>query len=808
MSFKFKLDNITLGKMNTKSIKLSEYYEIVNPSYIIFKLIPHSNCRNGSSDQIAQLVNKVYLEINKRIFIENKKLFIKTKAKVSYYIYIEKGIVDFYFIIPVNYKRLFKDAISDCWRNIGMEEVKTIPRFSEKASKYALGYKKEDALSLETDTRNNYLLSKTLNVMEILEEGDKIGIVYNFIPSSKIALSSFRDYYRETIKKYRENRNLDKNNGTVLDILKAVFNFISLTIEGVSEELNKDSKRGRGGYSPHSSYSSGVSLSTATNRKEYATLCKSQIAVFSESNNKHSQSINGSAICEGFNVIEGDNSIIYKEVRKNFDILDYKFPGPTNGTSTQECANFLQMPNKELLQQFKEISHLRVLESSVPNELKSGFFRLGVVEEKSKGVENMVYKSEDTQLSRLGMVYLGSMGAGKTTFMVNNAYDIINKGHGLIVIDTIENCKLSQSIEKITPKDKLVIIDCSDPNSMQSLTYNELQDENLSNYELTSNAIAQCQQIALILDAVNGEQGKLNSKMIRFLYASGAVVFSAKPKATLKDVIDCLSYPDIRNSFIDNLNDELKSLLEDEIKTLHELTKKSSSGTLINEDNLIKDILDRVVSLTSTSAHTKFAYKKDSSQNYNFKNLLSENKVVLIKIQEDKFPSIVLRNILATFYLSKVWLSKQLLSNGFQPQTYLFFDEFYKCKNCQELYEGIFCESRKFKLTSVVALHFLNQLNPKCKEALKSSGSSYMLLQGADEKAYQDLKGNFQQFGYEVDDLLNLDRYYALTLMKTTKNYASFVVKLPKPITQINDETGEVSLIKENLPSNNTKVIN
>ena len=52
-------------------------------------------------------------------------------------------------------------------------------------------------------------------------------------------------------------------------------------------------------------------------------------------------------------------------------------------------------------------------------------------------------------------------------------------------------------------------------------------------------------------------------------------------------------------------------------------------------------------------------------------------------------------------------------------------------------------------------------------------------MQGADVKAYQDLKSNLIQFGYEEDDLLNLNRYTALALIKTTKNYSAFVVELP-----------------------------
>jgi hypothetical protein len=172
---------------------------------------------------------------------------------------------------------------------------------------------------------------------------------------------------------------------------------------------------------------------------------------------------------------------------------------------------------------------------------------------------------------------------------------------------------------------------------------------------------------------------------------------------------------------------------------------------------------------------------KDSTNNYDFTELLAQNKVILIKIPESKFPSKMIRNIISTFYLAKIWLSKQILATTKQPKTFILFDEFYKCHNCQLLYQDIFVEARKFDLVSIVALHYLNQLTQQCKEALKASGTSYLLLQGADVKAYQDLKSNLIQFGYEEEDLLNLERYHALALIKTTKNYTAFITKLPSP---------------------------
>lgn len=764
--------------MKYKSIGISNYFELVKPQYIFFKLTPHNSCRNNSSDKLAQLVNKLYIDFTKRIYIEEKKLFFRTDTKVSYYIYLEKQKAEFYFIVPMPYKRLFKEKISDTWRNIEIKEVKELPQFSKDCTKYGLRYKKEDALSLAIDKRDNDLLSSTLNIMEILESdtNDKIGIIYNFIPSSPTILNSFREYHREIMEKYKKHMPLDKDKKNIWYLVKVAINFLVNTIDGVLEATQKDLKQT---IQNNITIVQNRELSKATYKKENSTLCRSQIVVMSESDNKNNQEINGRATCEAFAIIDEDNSLTYEEVKKDFNMIDAEYPVKKLETSTHECQNFLQMPGRELLKKFNEIEHLKVLENPVPKELREGFFRLGEV--KVKETNTKAYKSNDSQLSRLGMAYLGSMGAGKTTFMTNNAKDIIDEGYGLVNIDTINDCELSESIKAITPKDRLIEIDCSNPNQLQAFAYNEIEiNDSMSDYEKVSNATLHTQQIAVLLDAINDDTSSLSPKMLKYLYAAGTVVFVCKYDASLKDVINCLTIPSKRHQFIDNLSDNLKVMLEDEIYTLEELDKEEKSGKISNNDSKVEGIIDRSIHL-KTSSSTKLSFMKDSTENLNFVDLLAQNKVVLIKIPESKFPSKMIRNIISTFYLSKIWLSKQILATKKQPKTFVLFDEFYKCYNCQLLYQDIFVEARKFDLVSIVALHYLNQLTQQCKEALKASGTSYLLLQGADVKAYQDLKSNLIQFGYEEEDLLNLERYHALALVKTTKNYTAFITKLPPP---------------------------
>lgn len=765
--------------MNSNTIKISKYFELVNPTYVFFKLIPHSSCKNNSSDKLAQLVNKVYLDFNKRIYKEEKKLFFKTNSKVSYYIYIEKHKAEFYFIVPMTYKNLFKEKISDTWRNIEIQEVDVLPQFSKDCTKYSLGYKKEDALSLAVDKRNNDLLSSTLNIMEILESenNDKIGIIYNFIPSSSTVLNSFKDYHKEIIDKYNKNRPIDKNKKNMWYLVKIAFNFLVNTIDGVIDKLQDDMNQP---IQNNITFISNKELTKSTHRKETSILCRSQIVVLSESNNKNNQEINGRATCESFSIIDEDNRLIPTELKKDFDILDYDYPAPILDTSIQECSNFIQMPGRDLLYHFKDIEHMKILDNPVPKCLQDGNMFIGLVNYKEQ-----VYKaffSMHKEFKNLERVLIGSKGSGKSYKMMKMAHNSIELGNGVVVIDIIGDCKLSKSIAEKTPKEKLLRIRCNNFDDIQAYVYNEIPlNDSLQSYEIVSNAIQRTQQLQVLIDSINDDSSKLSTRMIKFLFAAGAVVYSAKHNASLSDILECLEFHEVRHNFINSLSPGLTQLLEKRIYKLKELDDTDKNGNIKGtKDSKIEGILDRVA-LLEMSSHTEVALNKTCENNINFVDAIRDNKVILIEIPEQQFPSQMLRNVMATFYLSKVWLAKILLdSEEYQPTTELLFDEFYKCPNCQLLFETIFAEARKYRLISTVAIHSLGQLSSKCRLTLKSGGASYLLLAGADLQAYRELHSQFEHFGYDEQAFQNLETYHAMCLIKNEdENYSAFIAKLP-----------------------------
>lgn len=759
-----------------KTLKLSDYLAIKREEYITLQLIPTKSNKNNSTDSIASLINSMFIKADKLIQRENKKLIINSYLKAMYYIHITKEEVEFYFIIPKIHLTKFRTKFKETWKHVEIKEVDDIPIDVNKCTKYQLQYTHNDILSIDVDKRNNDLLNANMTIIDILETNEVVGILYNFIPTSERENLFFKKTYKDNIAKYRDGHNFKKTKNA-FDIGAELLKFLIGYTEDFLSSVQAQKKTKRELF-----ITAKKDISNSTKRKNHNDICKTQVVVLTQSIDPKREKDLAISTCNSFKTISDDNEFRYKVINKTIDIKRPVIPNvAVNKTTTEECQNFIALPGRELIEQYNIIEHNKIIDNPVPQCLQNGNMLIGLVSYKEQVYK--AYFSMHEEFKNLERVLIGSKGSGKSYKMMKLAQDAINLGNGVVVIDIIEDCKLSNSIAKITPKDKLVRIRCSKHDEIQALVYNEIPiNTDMTPYQIFTNAVKRTQQLQVLLDSINDDNTKLTARMIKFLFAAGAVVYSAKHNASLSDILDSLEYPEVRHEYINSLSDELKELLYKRIDKLKELDDLDSKGKLKgNKDGKVEGILDRTAMLDSMSTHMELALNKSADNNINFVDAIRDNKVILIEIPEQEFPSQMLRNIMATFFLSKVWLAKQILAaEDHQPTTELFFDEFYKCPNCQLLYEIIFAEARKYRLISTVAIHSLGQLTSKCRLTLKSGGASYMLLAGADLQAFKELHAQFEHFGYDEQTFQDLETYSALCLIKNEDtNYCSFVAKLP-----------------------------
>lgn len=744
------------------SIPISKYFEIKNQEYIYLKLIPTKSIKNNKTHDILRLVNKMFISLNKLICIEDKKLVIKTQLKASYYVYITKEKINFYFIVPKIFYSKFKVKFKEVWKSVEIEELDNIPLI-ENGIQYQLMYKKKDFFSTNADMRNNELLNANMTIIELLQSDEEVSILYNFIPTSEKQLNYFKASCQKFIKEYKESSVKYTSNkllNIVIKILDYSIDFINSTLDFIFDIKQTERKV------------VFDKLSQKTLDKSNSDICKTQILITTNGNSKSRSKTIAESLIGTYSEVSNDNELVSKRLKKEIDITKPVLPYvKILNTSIYEDANFVALPGDSIIKQYKSIEHNDIYDKAIPNSLKTGDLFMA---HSLKGEE--VYYSTDKNFSRLGRVLIGGMGSGKTNNMTRLAESIIQKGDGLVVLDIIKDCELAENIKAVTPKDRLIEIDCSDVHQLQGFCFNELTCNSPDKYRKIAKCMEKSSQLYMLLNTINAET-KLTPRMLRYFNVACTISFYKDSNSSFKDIIRVLMSPNSREDLLHGLSGNDKVLLEDEINDLMELDKIDKNGNVENYDTKIDGIIDRI-SILKTNLYTKLAFNKSAANNINFVKALNENKIILIKAREEDFTNRSIRDLIATFYLSKVWLAKQISS---KTKTHIFIDEINLFPTAQIIFQDILTECRKFSFIPTISLHFLNQCNKKCKEAILSSGMSFILIAGADIRNFFELKELFIKEGYTESDFLNLKRFHALCLVKSDeKVYSAFVVKLPK----------------------------
>lgn len=794
---------IDIFKNKTTSIKLSDYFELKKPTYVTLQIIPHSSNRNYDTDMLIETMASMYKLPYERLKREigkhkNFKFTLELPEKASFIISITQNDCQFYLVIPQRYKSLFVEKCSDVWKKVTINEVDKMPQL--EGEKYELHYKKEDPLSLKINKKTNEPLSNILSVKDIMEDTDEVDILYNFIPISQ---GRWKGVYKETMKRLTNGLPLDKEKFTAAFFIKIFFIGIIKGIDFTFDLLNDilgDGKAMPKNEVAITKVNAISNLSRNTVKKENATVIGTQIVISSKSDNSARAHNNAVAVCESYKVVSEDNSLVYRKLppKANINIREHHIKQVTvNKMSTDECNNFAQLPGRELLDRHNIATKVEVLENPVPDELREGTITIG--ENVCKGNKQEAFLPTEYNFANLALLLLSPQGGGKTT-LIGNITNSANKAkESNIVMDYIKNCELAESIKKVVNKEDIIEIDLSKEECFQSLAFNEVSYNENSEFEMFEVANMKAEQTLAFVDAANIEGLPLSSKMRRYLSAAANIVY-LKSNTSIGDVIRCLTKFQKRIEYInlakENISPQGMEYLEDFIDTLEELnevekeidkkTKEVLSCEVVGtKDSKIEGILDRV-NLIQENIYLKYMLNMKADNNVDFVKAMEEGKTVLIKMPEHKFNNAMVKNVLVTFFTSKIILATKLRGalHVNPAKCNVFYDEIYQAPTAENIICTVLSQLRKFGTKIIISAHYMDQLSTELKNEIKASGASYMLLQGADKKNFNELKEELAP--YELDDLLKLQQYNSLNLIRYNKGYAKFITKLPKPIFEEN----------------------
>ena len=443
---------------------------------------------------------------------------------------------------------------------------------------------------------------------------------------------------------------------------------------------------------------------------------------------------------------------------------------------------FISMPSLEVINQFKMIEHNKTVESPVPEELTKGIISLGI--NKCKETYQEAFLSDDINLQSLPLAILGASRSGKSTYSVNMCKNIIDNNEGLIVIDFIKNTELADDIKALTPKDRLIDIDLSNPDMIQSLCYNEFKiTSDMTAYEISSISRKQTNNLLKIVNIINGDDKELSPKMRKYLGAAARIAFCF-PNSCMKDVLNILQFHEIRSKYINELSEELQKKLRDSILSLNELDEVNKKGEVTGTKEIkIEGILDRI-DLMRENIIIDEMLSKTPENNIDFVKAMEEHKVILIRMRDKDFDDDISIDILTSFFLQKIWAALKIRGtmHNLPDRVTVLIDEIFQTPCAQKILAKNFVQSAKFGLKYVLTLHYLQQLSQDAQRAMRNANASYMLISGVDENAFSSFRSDFEKEGYEVEDLLNLERYHSLNLIKTKNGRAAFITRLPKQI--------------------------
>ena len=679
-----------------QTIKLSEYFQLVKPEYMYFKITPDKSIRNYNTSNIAKAISYTHKTLSKRIKIEKKKLFFETNFKVSYIIDIRKNDVAFYFQIPKVFKSILLEKLIEAWPRATIEESPEPDHFSKNAICYQLLYKNENALSLQINKKNNEPLNSLLNVMEVMQDNDRVTIIYNFLPRSQFG---WEKEYGDTLEKYKNKKPVTREKLTFEYVGKNILLFLIDLIDSVlntfGDFLGAERKEEENiSVALSKLLLENVEPSESTKKKRDSRVIDSQIAVVSDGVDQTRNDNNVMSVCQSYKVIDDDNELIYKKCNSIPEYEDYQFKNiEINTISVDEAQNFIQIPGRNLLKHFK-INHIETAENPIPEKLQKGYFSLGSAT--VKGIQYETFLEDEYNVGSLPLLLLGPQGSGKSSLLANMFRYMNSRKEGALLIDFIKNCELSEAICKVIPKEDLIVLDLSKQEDLQGFGYNELKiTDDMSAYESLKIANLKSQQTINLIDSINLDE-PLTSNMRTLVSASANVVFSGG-YTSIRDVVNCLQDHRKRRRYITELSYDKRDMLEDEINTLCSLDDLNKNGEVIGtRTNKIEYIMSRI-NLLKEDFKLKYMFNKSTDNNLDLFEAMENGKIVIIKMPQAEFPNKMVKNVMVTYWLTKIWAVTEKRGQMYpQPhRTHVVVDEIFQAPTSLKLLEYNLPQSRK-----------------------------------------------------------------------------------------------------------------
>lgn len=770
---------------------------------ITFKIKPDFGVNNINNDTLVHALSCMYLTPRQRLNLKDFKYIPSNKAYFD--IVFRHNRVNFYFTVPKEYSDLISGKMKTIWNKseISRTEVSNVNSFNIKKTELCeIVLKDYNFKSLSTNRGNLYPLTNMMGIVKQLKEGEQVRINIAIEPTNR---NNWITKAKDEYKSYREGRIIDNAKSSKEKLMNLGFHgleamvniyidFKMLLFESVLGIVMLDKEEEKlpkfelkiDSIETIKKQNEFNGLTPSTTNKMTAETFKTHITILSESRDKQSSYHNMLAVANSYKDITEDNELVLRVLNKHEQetlfnkVMRFDVNTLNNCIlSDKELAKIIQMPQKDLQNEYN-IESIDNREITIPSELLNGDVRIGIAEK--LGRKLIATWSKDKDIMALAKIFVGCQNAGKTTALIRTVKECHMAHYSNFIIDFIESCETARKVSEAIPNNEKVIISLGTKNFIPSLAYNEVSkliNEDMDSWERIRLANLLSEQVEYLINAVTDTTtGDLTAPMLRYLHSACMVTF-IKPMAKINDVFNILRRWDIRNEAIryakySNCFDEDDDIFFD----LNELHKRDKDSKIIGtREDIIVGILNRIT-LLQKNPYIKAMLKADIDESQDFTKYIEEGKSVFIEIPQYLFPNVMIRDILTTFFISRIWLTVQIRENNHDARLCnVIFDEVHQVPTTARFLSNHVTEFRRHRLGLILTCHYLKQLKDLLG-ALKSSGVSYVLIAGTEKENLEMLKEELKPF--TVEEGLALKPHTSLNIINYGNQYAKFITKLPK----------------------------
>ncbi|NFO03091.1 hypothetical protein FDB23_03010 [Clostridium botulinum] len=497
-----------------------------------------------------------------------------------------------------------------------------------------------------------------------------------------------------------------------------------------------------------------------------------------------------------FGCMDLDNRLEMRTIKKNKDNMNRiknreLFWYPLNNSkmilSVSEVEHLLQLP-QATLQKELGIERLDYAEIKVVKELLEGYIPIGHI----YGGKGEAYWSRIKDLLCLSKAIVAVKGAGKSKYFENYVYNAYKGGDCVIYFDYIENNANAWEVAKHIPDKDVIVLDLS---KGFTFDYPELDISTIpkdGEYERNIKRFASdyCMLMEKFINTINtGDAQSLTANMRNILIAACSLTFLAG-FTDMYSIYKVLTNYRFRYTIVNKVK-EMNIYREDDfrfdvMRSLDEV-KASKKGTKIvtttvGTNDKADRVLDRFNALMRDSRTEEMLLGIDRN-NVNFVDIFEQNKVVLVLMPEDYFTDYELKDIVMTYFLSRMKLAGQkraalIKDREKRKVVHIMLDEIHQLDNSTNLMIKNIAEDRKFRTTYVFTCQFLKQFG-KLWDALKGTGCNFMLLAGCEKENFTLLKEEIGS-NFELNDLIKMPAFHSLNIVRgREKTITTFITKLP-----------------------------